>query len=253
VAKRSNSQETLFFTLELLRRIPRMRKISASELQVQLKEAGYERDIRTIQRQLELLSGHFGIERDERTKPYGYRWLEHSNGLSLSILNEQESLLLSLAEEYLRDLLPVNLMKSMEGFFLQAKYNLGTQKTAQPDNEWLKKVRIVSTTQPLMTPEIDDDVFKQVSNALYANKWLTIDYKNASADRKEIKVMPLGLAQQGPRLYLVCRYETYNNERSLALHRMISAKASTLGFDRPVDFDLKKYDNDGRFGFGEGK
>jgi hypothetical protein len=28
---------------------------------------------------------------------------------------------------------------------------------------------------------------------------------------------------------------------------------STLTFDRPKDFNLKKYDDDGRFGFGEGE
>jgi hypothetical protein len=65
--------------------------------------------------------------------------------------------------------------------------------------------------------------------------------------------MPLGLAQQGLRLYLVCRYRGYGNERSLALHRILSAEMSTLTFDRPKEFDIKKYDDDGRFGFGEGE
>lgn len=64
--------------------------------------------------------------------------------------------------------------------------------------------------------------------------------------------MPLGLVQQGPRLYLVCRYRGYDNERNLALHRILSAEMTTLSFDRPREFDLKKYDDDGRFGFGEG-
>jgi predicted DNA-binding transcriptional regulator YafY len=64
--------------------------------------------------------------------------------------------------------------------------------------------------------------------------------------------MPLGLAQQGPRMYLVCRFDGYENERCLALHRMQSAQASTLMFERPKDFDLKKFDNDGRFGYGDG-
>lgn len=65
--------------------------------------------------------------------------------------------------------------------------------------------------------------------------------------------MPLGLAQQGPRLYLVCRYRNFKNERSLAVHRIISAQASTITFERPKNFDLQKYDDDGQFGFGEGK
>jgi hypothetical protein len=65
--------------------------------------------------------------------------------------------------------------------------------------------------------------------------------------------LPLGLAQQGPRLYLVCRYRGYDNERSVALHRILSAEMSRLTFDRPKEFGLKKYDDDGRFGFGEGE
>jgi hypothetical protein len=52
---------------------------------------------------------------------------------------------------------------------------------------------------------------------------------------------------------LVCRYEGYENERSLALHRISKAEASTLGFVRPKAFDLEKYDADGRFGFGDGQ
>jgi predicted DNA-binding transcriptional regulator YafY len=64
--------------------------------------------------------------------------------------------------------------------------------------------------------------------------------------------MPLGLAQQGPRMYLVCRFEGYDNERCLALHRIVSANASTLTFDRPKEFNLKQFDEDGRFGYGDG-
>ncbi|HNN89325.1 MAG TPA: WYL domain-containing protein, partial [Giesbergeria sp.] len=73
--KRPDALETTLLAIELLRRIPRGRKITTGELHQQLKDAGLERDLRTIQRQLEMLSQHFDIERDERSKPYGYRWL----------------------------------------------------------------------------------------------------------------------------------------------------------------------------------
>ena len=253
MAKRSRNEETWLLVLELLRRIPRNRKVSASELYRQLKELGLDRDKRTIERYLKTLSETFEIERDDRSRPYGYRWKENARGISMPIMSEQESLLLSLAEEYLRNLLPAKLMKSMEGFFAQAKYNLGPHSNLKQSREWLSKVRIVSTTQPLLPPKIEPKVFEEVSNALYANKWLRVDYRNAAGKRMESDVMPLGLAQQGPRLYLVCRFRGYDNERSLALHRIISARTLTLGFKPPKDFDLKKYDNDGRFGFGEGK
>ena len=251
--KRSDTFETVLLALELLRRIPRHRKVTAAELHQQLKELGVDRDLRTIQRQLEMLSEHFDIDRDDRGKPFGYQWKERAKGLALPMLSEHESLLLTLAEQHLRNLLPASLMKSMDGFFTQARTNLGPHANTKREREWLSKVRVVSTTQPLLPPKIKAGVLEEVSNALYGNRWLELDYKNASGKTAQIEVMPLGLAQQGPRLYLVARYKGFDNERSLALHRITSAKALSLTFERPKDFDLQRYDNDGRFGFGEGK
>jgi predicted DNA-binding transcriptional regulator YafY len=253
MAKRSDTFKTVLMALELLRRIPRKRKVSAPELREQLREFGMERDLRTIQRQLDMLCEHFDIERDERSKPYGYCWKEKARGMSVPMLSEQESLLLTLAQQHLRNLLPASLMKSMDGFFTQARGNLGPASHARREREWLSKVRVVSNTQPLLPPKLNSGVFEQVSNALYNNRWLEVSYKNAAGKCTNAEVMPLGLAQQGPSLYLVCRFPGYDNERSLALHRVISARATTLGFERPKEFSLAKYDDDGRFGFGEGK
>jgi predicted DNA-binding transcriptional regulator YafY len=253
MAKRPDTLETALLAIELLRRIPRGRKVTASELHDQLKDAGIERELRTIQRQMEMLSEHFEIERDDRSKPYGYRWLDQAKGLAVPNLTAQESLLLGLAEEHLKNLLPARLMKSMEGFFAQARINLGPGSNAKMEREWPSKVRVVATSQPLLPPKIVPGVFEVVSEALYGNHWLRLDYRNAGGKRATVEVMPLGLAQQGPRLYLVCRFRGYDNERSLALHRILSAETSTLTFERPKEFDLKKYDDDGRFGFGEGE
>lgn len=253
MGKRSDTLESTLLAIELLRRVPRGRKVTASELHQQLKEAGFDRDLRTIQRQIEMLSEHFHLERDDRNKPYGYRWPEHAKGLSLPNLTLQESLLLRLAEEHLRNLLPVRLMKSMEGFFAQARQNLGPAGPETLEREWPGKVRVVATSQPLLPPKIPPGVLEAVCEALYANAWLHLDYKNAAGHLRQIEVMPLGLAQQGPRLYLVCRFKDYDNERTLALHRIQAAQASTLPFKRPKDFDLKRFDDEGRFGFGDGK
>lgn len=251
--KRPETLETVLLAIELLKRIPRGRKATASELHTQLRDAGFDRDLRTIQRQLEMLSEHFEIERDDRNKPYGYRWLEQAKGMALPGLTPQESLLLLLAEEHLRNLLPARLMQSMSGFFAQARRNLGPGGNAKLEREWPGKVRVVATSQPLLPPNIPPAIFETVSDALYGNSWLHLDYRNANGKRSTVEVMPLGLAQQGPRLYLVCRYRGYDNERSLALHRILSAEMSTLSFERPKGFDLKQYDDDGRFGFGEGE
>lgn len=253
MAKRSDTKETVLLALELMRRIPRKRQVTTTELCKQLEDTNIKRDLRTIQRQLDMLSEHFDIERDDSSKPFKYCWKERSQGMALMSLTEQESLMLALAEQHLKGLLPANLMKSMDGFFKQAHTNLDADVNAKREKEWLSKVRVVSTTQPLLPPKIKPGVFEQVSNALYSNLWLKVSYKNASGKSTEAEVMPLGLAQQGPRLYLVCRFRDYDNERSLALHRIESAKATEFNFERPKDFDLEKFDNDGRFGYGEGK
>ncbi|MFC0349241.1 helix-turn-helix transcriptional regulator [Undibacterium danionis] len=244
--------------LEILKRIPRQGFISTSTLHQQLKSAGFVRDKRSIQRQLKTLSNMFDIERDERSKPYGYKWKANAGGLSLLYLSEQDSLLLALAEQHLKNLLPVSVMNSMSGFFEQARLNLNSLEQPQKyteasrSREWQSKVRIVPETQTLITPKVKANVFEAVSSALYANHWLDVSYKR-DGKLKKYKVMPLGLAQQGPRLYLVCRYDGHTNERSLAMHRLLSATVSTLTFERPVEFNLDTYTNDGRFGFGEGK
>lgn len=253
MSNRPGSMETLLLSLELLQRIPKGRTVTAAELRQQLADAGFERELRTIQRQLEILSGHFDIDRDDSTKPYRYSWKECSKGLSLPILSPQESLLLSLAEQQLSSLLPARLMKSMERFFAQACNQLSNKANAQSEREWLEKVRVVSTSQPLLPPTIDPGVFEQVSNALYKNNKLDVEYRNAAGKRIKDRVMPLGLAQQGPRMYLVCRFEGYDDERNLALHRIVTARATTFTFERPAGFDLRKYDADVRFGYGNGE
>ncbi len=250
--QKAESGNAVKLALELLKRIPRNRFVSASQLHAQLEAAGIVRTRRSVERQLESLVNEFDIERDDRTKPYGYRWKSHARGLSLPMLNEQESLLLALAQRYLQNLLPASVMQSMEGFFYQARSNLlgGLDK---PETQWLNKVRVVEVTQPLIPPVIVSGVFEAVTSALYRNQWLSLDYLNASGKLANYRVMPLGLAQQGSRLYLVCRFDGYTNERSLALHRIQAARISDLKFIPPDDFSLEKYDADGRFGFGEGK
>lgn len=146
MAKRPSDIDATLLQLEILRRIPKLpQKIDARTLHQQILDAGFERDLRSIQRTLKVLCEHFDIECDERSKPYGYSWKLRSEGLALPILNEQQSLLLKLAEQQLKYLLPANLMASMKPFFEQAD---------------------------------KDEIFSAVSQALFQNRFLKIEYQN---------------------------------------------------------------------------
>jgi predicted DNA-binding transcriptional regulator YafY len=251
--EREDTLNTLKLSLELLRRIPKGRTVTAPELRQQLIDVNqeFERSPRTIQRLLETLSEVYNIERDATGKPFRYRWKENEPGLSLTGLSAQESLLLTLAERQLSSLLPAKLMNSLQGFFRQARGQLDTKGALQRERAWLDKIRVVSTGQPLLPPKVIPEVFQQVSDALYDNRWLDVTYQNANVKKaSDYRVMPLGLVQQGPRLYLACRFEGYSDNRSLALHRIKSATALTFQFDRPKDFDFQQLDDD--IGFGDG-
>lgn len=212
---RRDGAQTALLMLEILKRIPSNYSVTAEHLQQQLAEQGTKRDLRSIQRHLQTLCDHFGIDCNKRSKPYSYRWKNAPRGIAMAALTPQESLLLKLARDHLRALLPPRLDKSLAGFFEQAERNLGPSGDLLQERDWLRKVRIVPTSQPLLPPEVRPEVFEAVTDALFQNHYLDIVYRNASGNTVDNKVMPLGIAQQGPRMYLVCRFEGYDDARTL--------------------------------------
>ena len=250
---KTESLDTALFYLETLRSLPKNRKTTVKEICERLQALGIERSERTIQRSLEKLCEHFDIDCDMSSKPYGYRWKSESVGLSIPALNESESLLLMLAEQHLRQLLPANVLAAVAPFFEHARKKLVYEATHKPEYQWLGKVAVVPTSQPLLPAAIGAGILETVSTALFQNKWLTIHYRNQKKQTAEHRIMPLALVQQGSNLYLVARFDGYDNERHLALHRILKATLSTMPFTRPPAFDLKRYQAEGRFGFGEGE
>lgn len=252
---RSKVSDTLVIALEILKRIPRHGKISVNELHGQLRGIGLERTVRTVQRMLNMLVGAFDIELDDRDKPYGYRWKPRATGFAVPTLNAQESMVLALVQEQLKHLLPERVRQSLDPLFKQARTTLSATGAAGASREadWLRKVRLVSTSQPLLPPEVAKGVFEAVSEALYRNHYLDVSYVNAVGKRTESRVKPLGLAQQGTTLLLVCTFEGYGDLRHLALHRMTSAKVSDFDFKAPSDFDIRRYSAEGRFAWSDGQ
>ena len=117
--------ESLKISLAILQRIPRTWFVSAPQIREQLLDAGYTRSLRSIERQLISLTEQFEIERDTRSKPYGYKWKSNAVGLNLPTLSSHESLLFILAERHLHNLLPPELLRTLDSHFEQAKRTVG--------------------------------------------------------------------------------------------------------------------------------
>lgn len=247
----SENLTALQLQLEILRFIPKTRFITSEEILQKLSDLGVQRDLRSIQRQLKSLCTQFDIECDMRDKPYGYRWKHNAKGLDLPILNEQQSLVLMLAKQYLKGILPTAIMSSMDSFFQQAEYNLVYDSNKKSGAEWLDKVAIAPTSQLLLPAKIEPKIFTEISTALYNNRLLNVHYRNQTGKEHKADVKPLALVQQGAAHYLVVQYED-GNIFHLALHRFLNATATTFTFERPK-FNLKHYLAEQHFGFGNGK
>jgi len=249
----SSAMEGTFLILAILRRIPRKRFITSTSLHTALAQEGYKRDLRSIQRHLDAICTHFPVECDTRDKPYGYRWRAEASGLGLPMLAPAEALLMQLAQAEFGAMLPQHILASLAPLLNSAHWQLEHDTQAKPQRQWLRKVRRIPTSLPLLAPSLNPGVLEAVSDALFHEYKLDIRYRNAQGEIKEKRVWPLGLGQQGNRLYMVCRFDGYDNQRILALPRIEQASMTTERFAYPDDFDLARYDGEGRFAFGEGK
>lgn len=239
--------------LAILREIPRKRYIHSSKIREHLQQKGHSVSLRTVQRYLDALSHHFPIECDQRSKPYGYRWLDGASGLNLPYLTPAESLTLLLAQRELAPLLPTRLYEAVEPLLGGAALLLNYAPDPPRQQRWLRKVQRIPDSQPLLPAQLHEHVLEEVSQALYEECMLELRYQNARGENKEARVMPLGLVQQGVRMYLVAQFDGYSNHRILALPRILHARTTDEHFTYPQDFDLNDYTQQGHFGIRKGE
>ncbi len=252
--KRSTTVNGAILFIRILSKLSTHRKMTHKDILESLRADGEEIELRTVQRALKDIidCGQFPVECDDSSMPYGYKLRNTAPGFRVGELSPHEALLLQLAKEQLRYQLPSRLLNSMMGLFEDATYYLRAHYN-RPETEWLKKVRVVSATQPLIPPSISKEVFDTISEALYNNRMLEVWYRNKAKEKKHKIVKPVALVQQGVRLYLVCQFEGYDNYRHLALHRINKTELRMDTFEYPKDFNLAEYDKDGHFGFGDGQ
>lgn len=224
------------FAFELYKRIPVRRKITASELQAQLEEINLGRDIRTIQRNLDVLVRYFDVEKDTRDKPYGYS-RKSSNKRTIGA---REAIILSLAQEQLRQVLPKELMSAVESTFTEAMIQYAPLND-ETDLLTPTKVHIQATSTTLLQG-IQRSVFENLCIALYHNRRLSLTLEPASGVKLDIlDAMPLGLLACNNTLYMVYQGKSQTEVQNVPLSQIQKLHVSTYGFTYPSYFDLKQY------------
>jgi hypothetical protein len=127
--------DTLLRQWELLRAIPRApRKIDVGSLMSKLAAAGYKTTKRSIQRDLNLLSGVFPLVCDDRSTPYGWSWSSDAPTFDLPSMDGPTALTLRLIEQFIPTLLPPTIRDLLAPQFTRARAVLAANPDKPFDN-----------------------------------------------------------------------------------------------------------------------
>ncbi|MBC8386266.1 MAG: WYL domain-containing protein, partial [Gammaproteobacteria bacterium] len=232
--------------LLMVQRIPAYpRKVSSAELMQYLEGEGFSVNLRTVQRDLNMLSSVLPLEVDDRNKPHGW-FFRKDRVISLPGMNLSTALTFLLAQKHLRVMLPPSVISSIQPYFDEAsKVIQGLHSSGSKD--WISKVVMVPRGLQLQAAEVDSDVLATISQALMDKQAVEISRQG----KGEHIVNPLGLVLRGPVIYLICTFGSYVEPRIVPLHRISNASVSTEPYQAPNGFSLQAYVDSGALGFKE--
>ena len=246
--------DTLKRQWQMLRLIPRHpSKIATSELIQRLADDGFETTQRTVQRDLVRLSGIYPLACDERSKPYGWQWMEDAATMDVPCMDTYTALTFWLARQHLEALLPKTTLRQLQPHFKTAVHVLDSISADKGASAWRNKVRVLHRGPKLKSPEIKADVQNTVYDALLRNRRLNITYSPRWQEgQKEYEINPLGLVLKDGIIYLVCSMWDYPDIRLLTLHRMQAADILDKPVSAPDGFHLDAYIASGELDFAVG-
>lgn len=224
---------------------------SSRELTDALVDQGFIVSKRQVERDLSDLQEILGIECNDDSIPYRWRW--SSSGLvDFPSVTLAEALSLQIVKETLHPLLPNSVQRALLPRFELAKSKLDALSIDNPIAKWRDKVKTVFPSMPMSPPEIDETILETVQTALLNDEQIDIIYGGYGDEPKPLCLHPLGLVIRGSVSYLVATAFDYKDVRLYALHRIQAASRNYVLSNKPKGFDLSKYVDAGALQFGTG-
>lgn len=179
MGRKHDKKEEASIILEILNRIPLSKRfVSVDDILNSLASADIDVSRRSLQRYLKQMydCGKYGLVRDDRGNAYGYR-RERTDSITDNIhLKPNECLLLRIAQEHMKYQIPGTVLKSLGFLFDAASEMLKEKGSNAKENQWLNKVCVISSSIPQMPSKVLPRIFDVVSEALYSEKKLRIEY-----------------------------------------------------------------------------
>jgi len=248
----NKTRNTLARQWELLKLLPtRGSGKTAKEIADALAEAGFAVSKRQVERDLLDLQEVFGLECNDSSIPYGWRW--GAAPTELPSVTIAEALSLQIVEETLKPLLPSSVLRTVQPRFAQAKAKLSALAEQNAASAWVDKVMSVPPTLPMLPPVVDEELLELVQTALLHSEQIEAIYQGFSDEPKALRLHPLGLVVRGSVTYLVATAYDYTDVRLYALHRFQAVTRTYEQSKMPKGFKLAHYVDEGALQFGGGR
>lgn len=225
------THEQMLFAFELYHRIPRGRKVTAQDLKLELENAGIRRDIRTIQRNLDVVVQYLGVDKDTSSKPYGYS----KRFTSYLGFNASEMVLLALAEKTLLSSFSKQTSPAIQRAFQMLREQSPITLKFKSETQLQEKVAVLQP--PKSIRDFSLNVLESLSYALCYQYNVNL---SLTSKQQTFKVKPLGILQLADELVLVAEHQ----EGGINTHKLSdiqSLEVSTFQFEYPKNFNLSRY------------
>ncbi len=234
----------------MLQMIPREPgTITADRLRDKLADQGFEKNLRTIQRDLNENSTVFPI-RDIKSADSNAKcwcWSRDASLWDMPEMNPMTALTFNLVESYLIKLIPKSILGFMSHHFRRAEHLL--KKLGKSTwGDWSDKISIISRGLPLIPPAIDQDIFEKIFHAVIEEKQIKLEYRKRDAvQNKTYTLNPFGLVFNQEIVYMVCTKRGKEIVQHFALHRMVSVTCLQNEIEIPNGFNFREYIREGAF------
>nr|WP_315597678.1 WYL domain-containing protein [uncultured Cupriavidus sp.] len=146
--------------------------------------------------------------------------------------------------------LPGHISRGLQAYFEGAEKVLGeslVDPLLRQARAWPGKTVRVEVGYPLTSPPVSNEILNAVRHALYTGRVLEVTYRNSRLDTKtpsSYRVVPLGLVERGPVLYVVATRRSHTGPfryYHLRLDRFVAATCTETPGETDPAFDLDEY------------
>jgi predicted DNA-binding transcriptional regulator YafY len=237
--------ESLLRRIIILQNLPEFpRTETTREILASIEYDGLSCSLRTIQRDLEYLSGCglFGITHSKESYPVGWYWVKGGRN-NIAFMDRSTAVAFVLMKSLVPKHLPSSVLNKLTTYFDQAEILLNKHEG------WTKKLQFIGTQQPLsdslelgnnsnldvICAALDTGCCLSMSIGRYY-QGLTLSYLNYDP------IHPLGLLATAENIYLVHFKGTHKKPRVVSINLLKNVKNSTERLCKEArEFDLNRY------------